>query len=393
MTRPERPSAAEPDAGRATCWRCHKPVAMCLCARTPQVSNRTEVVVLRHRHERGHAVGTARIARLGLSAVSVHDVIGATRRPAELGARAALLSPGEGARDLATLPPDEHPAQLVVLDGTWRQAKSLWRENAWLQELPRVCLHPEQPSRYGIRRQPAPECLSTIESIVMALQLIEPDRPGFDGLLETFDAMVGEQRAFMESPNQAPRHQTRRPRPSRALPEALRAGAHRLVLIYGETAPSRDARRRLVRLSALRAVSGECFDAVLRPQADPPAPGHLGHMGLSPEDLEQGLSADELLGAWRRFLRDDDLLAAWHPWARRMLALVDPAPPAVHALKPLWCNVHQTRCGGLEELAAGEGLIPDSCALPGRAATRLGLAAALSRRLLEVAPRMAHETD
>lgn len=393
MTRPGHPSAAEPDAGRATCWRCHKPTSLCLCARTPRVSNRTGVVVLRHRRERGHAVGTARIARLGLSVVSVHDVVAATRRPAELGARAALLSPGAGARDLATLPPDEHPTQLVVLDGTWRHAKSLLRENAWLHELPRVCLHPEQPSRYGIRRQPAPECLSTIESIVMALQLIEPDTPGFEGLLETLDTLVAEQRAFMESPEQEPRHQTRRPRPSRALPEALRVGAERLVLIYGETAPGRDARRRLVRLSALRATSGECFDAVLRPQGDLPAPGHLAHMGLGPGDLESGLSAAELLGAWRRFLRDDDLLAAWHPWARHMLALVDPAPPLVHALKPLWCNVHQQRCGGLEELAAREELVPEACALPGRAATRLGLAAAVARHLLDVAPRMAHATD
>jgi len=55
---------------------------------------------------------------------------------------------------------------IIVLDGTWSQAKTLWWRNAWLLKLPRVVLKPREPSIYGrLRKEPRKEWVSTLEAI------------------------------------------------------------------------------------------------------------------------------------------------------------------------------------------------------------------------------------
>ncbi len=69
------------------------------------------------------------------------------------------------------LPKAQNPIQgLVVLDGTWSQAKSIWWRNAWLLKLKRVILIPSRPSLYGnIRKEPRKECVSTLEAVAETL--------------------------------------------------------------------------------------------------------------------------------------------------------------------------------------------------------------------------------
>jgi DTW domain-containing protein YfiP len=110
--------------------------------------------------------------------------------PLEPAPDTALLFPSAGAGDLRALPPEEHPRGLVVLDGTWSQARALYRENPWLHALPHLALSPDAPSRYRIRRAPRRDYVSTIEATVAALRILEPDTPGLDGLLEVFDSMI-----------------------------------------------------------------------------------------------------------------------------------------------------------------------------------------------------------
>jgi DTW domain-containing protein YfiP len=88
---------------------------------------------------------------------------------------------------------------LIVLDGTWSKAKRMYIENPWLHDLPHYKLLVASPSLYGaVRKEPKPECISTLESIVYALKVLEPDiADGLDGLLAVFDSMIEDQRHFM----------------------------------------------------------------------------------------------------------------------------------------------------------------------------------------------------
>ena len=59
---------------------------------------------------------------------------------------------------------------IVVLDGTWSKAKTLWWRNPWLTKLNRMTLRPTQPSIYGrLRAEPRREFVSTLESVAAAL--------------------------------------------------------------------------------------------------------------------------------------------------------------------------------------------------------------------------------
>jgi len=186
---------------RPQCWTCFKPRIACVCAAIAPVANRTGVTILQHPRERFHAVGTARIARLGLERVHVEACwpwsdLAPLR--AALPARTALLYPSAGARELGALPAAARPRHLIVLDGTWFLAKKLYDGQAWLHALPHVSLTPARPSGYGtVRREPRAGYVATIEAIVEALQHLEPDTLGLDGLLGVFAQMVARQAAFM----------------------------------------------------------------------------------------------------------------------------------------------------------------------------------------------------
>jgi DTW domain-containing protein YfiP len=94
-----------------------------------------------------------------------------------------MLYPTSGARDLSK--GELHAAdfaghRLVVflLDATWRLARTIWRSSPSLHRLPRIMFSNAAPSRYVIKQQPEPGCLSTLEATHELLLVLE--RSGLD---------------------------------------------------------------------------------------------------------------------------------------------------------------------------------------------------------------------
>ena len=76
---------------------------------------------------------------------------------------------------------------LILLDGTWSQAKTLWWRNAWLLKCRRLVLAPARPSAYGkLRREPRRDSLSTLEAAALAVSVLERD----DGLYDRVTASL-----------------------------------------------------------------------------------------------------------------------------------------------------------------------------------------------------------
>jgi len=208
-------AAASPSA---PCPRCQKPAALCVCDTVTPVANKLTALILQHPQEQDVELGTARLAalhlknavfKIGLSWASLAKVLG---RPADpkrwavlyLGsADAAKLAPG---RELVVLNkkggalPDQDAALrdlkdtlegVIVLDGTWSQAKALWWRNAWMLKCRRVILGPRKPSRYGaLRREPRRDSLSTIEATGLLLNHLE-GRPDIETTLTAgFETML-----------------------------------------------------------------------------------------------------------------------------------------------------------------------------------------------------------
>lgn len=164
------------------------------------------------------AIGTARLAHLGLPNSELHIGLAFDEHPvsARLAADAVLLFPGDGAADPTTLS-NALPRTLVVVDGTWSQARKLLAMNPMLAALPRIGLVPTRPSRYAIRREPAAHCLSTVEAVVETLGRLEGDQAKFLPVLFAFDYLVATQIACAD---RATPHWHRRRAERRAVLEA-----------------------------------------------------------------------------------------------------------------------------------------------------------------------------
>lgn len=185
-------------AKRERCERCHRPQTLCYCARLSPVDNAWPVWILQHPAEARHALGTARIAALGLK-----NSILKSSQPQELTqpfARTAdspvLIYPGPTSLPLQELA-REPRRPLLFIDATWRKSRRMLMEHAWLEALPRYELPTPPPSRYRIRREPKPEAISTLEAIVHCLGLLEGDAKRYQPLLEQMDRLVDEQIAHM----------------------------------------------------------------------------------------------------------------------------------------------------------------------------------------------------
>jgi DTW domain-containing protein YfiP len=209
------------------CPRCGKPTALCVCADILPVDNRIAVLILQHPQEQDTALGTARLTQLsfkeatlkiGLSWPSLAKVLGRPVDPRHwavlyLGsARPAAMAQGREvvALDRKGAPCADQDAALrdiegvILLDGSWSQAKTLWWRNAWLLKCRRVVLAPFRPSRFGkLRREPRRESIATIEAAALLVSRLEA-RPEIETKLgATFAKLVERYRAARRQPASA----------------------------------------------------------------------------------------------------------------------------------------------------------------------------------------------
>jgi DTW domain-containing protein YfiP len=361
---------------------------VCYCAALPRLDTATRVVILQHPREREMPIGTARMASLCLPEASLHVGVrwdaggplgGALADPAR---PPILLYPGPGARDILRDPPPG-PVTLVVVDGTWSQARTVVRDNPILRALPRYDFVAPEPTQYRIRREPRPDYVSTIEALMHVLGVLEGDAERFRALLDPLRAMVD---AHLAQKARAPRPRVRHPRPPRPLasrlPAEVRERFDDLVCVVGEANawPYRAAERglgdELVHWVAHRPGSGEIFDVVAAPER-PLAPSTCFHTGLAEPRLRGGGSRAALTAGFAGFLRPGDVLCAWGTYAPRLFeASVGPLPAARLDLRAAAQRMVAAKLGALEHYAASfpaaPGQWPD-----GRAGLRLGLMTAI----------------
>jgi DTW domain-containing protein YfiP len=175
---------------REMCYRCGWPKSLCWCPSIQPMATRTKFVFLMHPKEYRYAkAGTGRLTHLCLAdselyrgvAFDDHEAVQALiHDPRNF---PVLLYPGENARNLSAggLRPDELGGRRLVvllLDGTWSEARKMLRLSPSLQRLPRIMFTPAAPSRFVIKQQPQAGCLSTLEATHEVLLALE--RAGLD---------------------------------------------------------------------------------------------------------------------------------------------------------------------------------------------------------------------
>ena len=368
---------------RDRCYSCFRPKRDCFCGAIPVIDNKTAVLILQHRRERFHPFNTARIVAKSLqnSCFLIDHIPGLAAR-VQLQPHAGLLYPGPGAKLLSDVPPAQRPGQLVVLDGTWHQAKTLLRDIPALHDLPRYRLAPASPSRYRIRREPNALSLSTIEATVAALRVLEPHTVGLDRLLEVFNSMVERQLRYPKS-EAGWRFHANRSRTSKHVPLALLQDPDSIVVAYGESAAGGPGRDRVSRYPvfwvAQRLGTGERFACAIQPQF-PLDESFLGHLELTHEDFSQALSLAAFREAWAAFHRPGDTLAVYSQSTASLLTSINARFARCLVLKSIDFNPEQ-RYGTLDEVLRAEGLVSGPAQHPSRAGRRLANAVAFVQHL------------
>ena len=203
------------------CSECLKPSKLCICAHIKPINTKTRLLILQHPQEPDKLLGTAHLAhqmivnsslKIGLSWPNLiklvgHDsdktswivlylgntktseVIKEKSKSNQIGSLVIVDKKGHAVPN--QLEAINKVKGVIVLDGTWSQAKALWWRNPWLTKLRRAVIIPSKRSLYGkLRKEPRYESLSTIESIGITFSILEDNESFFENLVIPFKELL-----------------------------------------------------------------------------------------------------------------------------------------------------------------------------------------------------------
>lgn len=159
------------------CARCCIIHARCICLAIPHIPTHTRFVIVRHAQERNKSSNTARIAALALPNCTLVDygLRGAPFQEAVvMGPGTQLLYPDGGLPQEASTP----PSTLVVLDGSWSQARHMGQQIVTLQTMPRFSLPRPAQAQLRLKRVLLEDGMSTLEAMAYAVMRLEGEEPG-----------------------------------------------------------------------------------------------------------------------------------------------------------------------------------------------------------------------
>jgi DTW domain-containing protein len=165
------------------CETCGSSATACLCDVVPRIDVRTKVCLVIHHRELSRSSNTGLLAIRALINSEVR-VRGEHREALDLQDlltkqyRSFLFYPSADAVELnqALVMQEPRPIQLLVPDGTWRQARKIHSRQPELRDLPRVKISAPNESIFQLRAQSKPERMATLQAIAEGLGVIEGDR-------------------------------------------------------------------------------------------------------------------------------------------------------------------------------------------------------------------------
>ena len=190
---------------RKKCYRCYRPASSCMCAHVKKIMTKTKFVILMHPKEfKKTKNGTGRLTHLSLPNSELYiDIDFSEHRAINLLINNSenicyVLYPGKNTLNLNTDKIDTSGKQMVIfiIDSTWPCSVKILRLSRNLQQLPKMSFTHSKSSQFKIKEQPKEFCLSTIESTLTVLELLniqgieEIEHRDFEHFLDPFTSMV-----------------------------------------------------------------------------------------------------------------------------------------------------------------------------------------------------------
>ncbi len=193
---------------RTKCYRCYRPLSSCMCAYVKPVDTNTKFVILMHPKEFQKVKnGTGHLTHLALPnselyvGVDFRDHQRVNELLRDSSRLCYVLYPGETSHNLNEKRIETQGRELVVfiIDATWSTALKLLKVSTNLQALPKLSFTHTKSSQFQIKEQPETYCLSTIESTLTILELLDMhgmeaiEKESFESFLDPFKAMIAYQ--------------------------------------------------------------------------------------------------------------------------------------------------------------------------------------------------------
>ncbi|OQR90484.1 hypothetical protein THRCLA_09327 [Thraustotheca clavata] len=187
---------------REVCSKCTRPPCVCFCDLIPSVKMTPsfQIHCIQHPNEaKRKALSSVPLLNHSLNNFTL-EITKETMLPSvDTECHQVLLFPGPNAVDLQDLKCIQK-LKVVVVDGTWKEAKKLVQENSVLQALPRVIITCNNSSLYGtLRREPKSGCVSTLEAVAQAITVLDGNDTIQQTLLGMFEKIVARQNEYVQA--------------------------------------------------------------------------------------------------------------------------------------------------------------------------------------------------
>jgi hypothetical protein len=188
---------------QSSCKTCLRPLVQCICEKVVQVSTTIRILILQHPQEQYKLLNSARLCnlaiknsvlRIGLSWRNFSHALGEETDTKEWGVLflKGVIDPSRrielyDAKKRQLLPIKTKFKGIVIIDGSWKQAKAMWWRNPWLLRLTRITLNPAHKS---LRGQAKKEGLATIEAVALALECLGENAAVGESLRKQYEEFI-----------------------------------------------------------------------------------------------------------------------------------------------------------------------------------------------------------
>ena len=202
---------------REKCYKCYRPKSSCMCEYINAVDTKTKFIILMHPKEfKKVKNNTGFFTHLSLSNSEIFIGIDFSehKRINEIIAshESYILFPSSNALDLSedsstfTLGTNK-PMAIFLIDSTWACTKKIFTLSQNLNKLKHMSFTTDVTSQYQIKEQPKSNYLSTIESTLVVLELLNKrsveniKKEKLNEFLNPFFKMIEYQKNLIENPS------------------------------------------------------------------------------------------------------------------------------------------------------------------------------------------------
>lgn len=190
---------------RDVCYKCYRPQSSCMCKYINPIDTQTQFIILMHPKEyKKTKNGTGHFTHNSLKNSKLFIGIDFTNHKeinqiiTNKNNKCYILYPGEKSIKLnhQSIKEPNKTNVIFIIDSTWPCSKKMLRLSKNLEHLPRVSFEHTKHSAFKIKTQPSSYCLSTIESTLCILELLNDqgveslNSKNLDGFLAPFLKMV-----------------------------------------------------------------------------------------------------------------------------------------------------------------------------------------------------------